>query len=103
MKCRKGKAVVWFHKPSKTTEPEKYFQHVLMLYFPWRQESDLIGPQGTYAPKLHDLSVLQTVHRNQTLLSLTAKLLMMLWNTFRITHSIPCMEKGSMYLQNKKL
>ena len=66
MKCRKVKAVIQFHKPSKTTDPEKYFHHVLMLYFPWREESDLIGPEGTYASKLYDPLVRQTVNRNQT-------------------------------------
>ena len=50
MKCRKVKAVIRFHKPSKTTDAEKYFDHVLMLYFLWREESDLIGPEG---PKVH--------------------------------------------------
>ena len=34
MKCGNVKAVIRFHKPSKTTDPEKYFRHVLMLYFP---------------------------------------------------------------------
>ena len=66
MKCRKVRAVIRFHKPGKTTDPEKYFHHVLMLYFPWREESDLIGPEGTYASKLHDSLVRQTVNRNQT-------------------------------------
>ena len=42
MKCRKVRAVVRFHTPSKTTEPEKYCHHLLMLYYPWRQESDLL-------------------------------------------------------------
>ena len=37
-----------------------------MLYFPWREESDLIRPEGTYASKLHDPLVRQTVNRNQT-------------------------------------
>ena len=66
MKCRKVKAVIRFHKPRKATDPEKYFHHVLMLYFPWREESDLIGPNGTYASKLHDPLMRQTVNRNQT-------------------------------------
>ena len=66
MKCRKVKAVIRFHKPSKTTDSEKYFHHLLMLYFPWREESDLIGPKGTYASKLNDPLVRQTVNRNQT-------------------------------------
>ena len=35
MKRRKVKAVTRFHTPSKRKEPEKYFHHLLMLYFPW--------------------------------------------------------------------
>ena len=37
MKCRKVQAVIRFHTPCRTTEPEKYFHHLLMLYFPWRK------------------------------------------------------------------
>ena len=66
MKCQEVKAVIRLHKPSKTTDPEKYFHHGLMLYFPWREESDLIRPEGTYASKPHNPLVRQTVNRNQT-------------------------------------
>ena len=66
MKCQTVKAVIRFHKPSRTTDPEKYFHHVLMLYFPLREESDLIGTERTYASKLHDPLLRQTVNRNQT-------------------------------------
>ena len=66
MKCRKVKAMIQSHKPSKTTGPEKYFHHVLMLYSPWQEESDLIVHKGTYASKLLDPLVRQTVNRNQT-------------------------------------
>ena len=41
------KAVLRFHTPQKTIHPEKYFHHLLMLYFPWRQESELIGLDRT--------------------------------------------------------
>ena len=34
MKCRKVKAVIRYHTPNKTKEPELYFHHLLMLYFP---------------------------------------------------------------------
>ena len=51
MKCRKVRAVVRFHTPSKTTEPEKYCHHLLMLYYPWRQESDLLGHDNKYSTK----------------------------------------------------
>ena len=34
MKCRKSKAVLRYHTPNRTKEPEKYFHHLLMLYYP---------------------------------------------------------------------
>ena len=103
MKGRKVKAVIRFHKPSKTTAPEKYFHHVLMLYFPWREESDLIGPEGTYASKLHDPLVRQLSIEINHHLNPMAKLLKKHWNTCKIIHNIPCMEKDFMHLQNKKI
>ena len=66
MKCRKVKAVIRFHKPSKTTEPEKYAQHLLMLYFPWRKESDLTGNDNTYLSKFESQDVKEIVQRNQS-------------------------------------
>ena len=39
MKRRKIKAVLRFHTPSKAKEPEKFYHHLLMLYFPWRNET----------------------------------------------------------------
>ena len=65
MKCRKVKAVVRFYTPKRTLEPEKYFHHFLLLYFPWRNESDLIGNDGTYQSKLEDAVVKETVQNNQ--------------------------------------
>lgn len=41
MKCRKVKAVIRYHTPNKTKEPERYFHQLLMLYYPWRNESEL--------------------------------------------------------------
>jgi hypothetical protein len=40
IKCRKIKAVIRYHTPNKRKEPEKYFHHLLMLYFPWRNEQE---------------------------------------------------------------
>jgi hypothetical protein len=40
MKCRKIKAVIRYHTPNKRKEPEKYFHHLLMLHFPWRNEQE---------------------------------------------------------------
>ena len=65
MKCHNVKAVIRFHKPQKTLHPEKYFHHKLMLYLPWRNETELIGPAQTYALRFSDPSVTTTVRHNQ--------------------------------------
>ena len=54
MKCRTTKAVIRYHTPNKTKEPEKYFHHLLMLYYPWRKEDNLIGSDETYASKFYE-------------------------------------------------
>ena len=66
MKCKKVRAVVRFHTPSKTTEPEKYCHHLLMLYYPWHQESDLLGYDYKYSTKLEESFVKLIVQRNQS-------------------------------------
>ena len=38
MKSRKVKAVIRSHTPNKRKEPELFFHHLLMLYYPWRDE-----------------------------------------------------------------
>ena len=47
MKCRKVRAVIIYHTPNKQKEPERYFHHLLMLYYPWRLESELLGNEQT--------------------------------------------------------
>ena len=66
MKCRKIRAVVRFHTPNKTKEPEKFFHHLLMLYFPWRDEvADLTGTDQTYASKLLESNVQHILNINR--------------------------------------
>ena len=60
MKCRKVKAVVRYHTPNKKKEPEKYFHHLLMLYFPWRNEEELLGQDQTYISMFYEPNV-QTI------------------------------------------
>ena len=43
MKCRKVKAVLRYHTPNKIKEPESYFHHLLILYYPWRDKSNLMA------------------------------------------------------------
>ena len=65
MKCRKVKAVIRYHKPNKAKEPELYFHHLLMLYYPWRDETSLLGSDQTYASKFYDHEVQAVVERNR--------------------------------------
>ena len=65
MKCRKIKAVIRYHTPSKRKEPEKYFHHLLMLYFPWRNEQELFGEDQTYISKFYEQDVQEVVQRNK--------------------------------------
>lgn len=66
MKCRKVKAVIRYHTPNKTKEPERYFHHLLMLYYPWRNESDLMATDQSYASKFNEPNVQEVVELNRS-------------------------------------
>ena len=68
MKKPKIRAVVRFHKFNDIKEPEKLAHHFLMLYFPWRNEGQLLGESGTYASKLSESSPWRIIERNKTFL-----------------------------------
>lgn len=68
MKKRKIRAVVRFHKFNEIKEPEKLAHHLLMLYFPWRNESHLVGEHGTYTSKLNESNTQRIVERNKQFL-----------------------------------
>ena len=65
MKCRRIKAVIRYHKPKKSKEPEQFFHHLLMLYYPWRNEKELIGEDQTYASKFSVRDVKTVVESNR--------------------------------------
>ena len=65
MKCHKIKAVMRFHIPSKPKEPEKFYHHLLMLYFPWRKETDLLGDDQLYSTKFQEHKVFSKVETNR--------------------------------------
>ena len=67
MKCRKVKAVIGYHTPNKTKEPEHYFHHLLMLYYPWRNESDLMAADQSYASKFYEPNVQEVVELNRSI------------------------------------
>jgi hypothetical protein len=67
MKCRRVKAVIRYHTPNKTKEPEAYYHHLLMLYYPWRNESTLMAEDQTYGTKFHEPSVQAIVQQNRAI------------------------------------
>ena len=44
---------------------EKYFHHLLMLYFPWRNEQELFCEDHTYISKFYEPDVQEVVQRNK--------------------------------------
>ncbi len=67
MKCRKVRAVIRYHTPNKTKEPELYFHHLLMLYYPWRDEADVLSSDQTYASKFYETDLKAIVEQNRAL------------------------------------
>ena len=66
MKRRKVKAVITHHTPNKSNEPEKLFHHLLMLYYPWRDESKLLHSDDTYASKYYEPDIQPIVDHNRS-------------------------------------
>ena len=67
MKCRKVKAILRYHTPNKIKEPESYFHHLLMLYYPWRDESNLMASDQTYTSKFYESDVQTIVEDNRAI------------------------------------
>ena len=67
MKCKKVKAVLRYHTPNKIKEPESYFHHLLMLYYPWRDENNLMSSDQTYASKFYEPDVQAIVEHSREL------------------------------------
>lgn len=65
MKSRKVKAVIRYHTPNKTKEPKKYFHHLLMLYYPRRQETEVLRNEQTFIPKFFEPEVQAVVEHNK--------------------------------------
>ena len=64
-KCRKIKAVIRYHRPNKRKQPELFFHHLLMLYYPWRDESNLLGSDHSYVSKFNGVGVQDSVEHNR--------------------------------------
>ena len=65
MKRCKIKAAIRFHTPNRAKEPEKFYHHLLMLYFPWRKETDLLADDHLYLTKFEESEVFSKVEENR--------------------------------------
>ena len=66
MKYRKIKAVTSYDTPNKTKRPQQYFLHLIMLYYPWRNESEPMVADQSYTSKFYEPNVQEFVETNRT-------------------------------------
>ena len=66
MRCRNVKKVLRYHTPNINVNAEAYAHHLLMLFYPFRKESDLLFQRDqTYFSKLNECNVLKVVNQNK--------------------------------------
>ena len=95
MKCSKVQAVIRYHTPNKRKEPELYFHHLLMLYFPWRNETELLISDQTYTSNFYEPDVQPIIEENRALFepdadAITEALESMRNNPGENAHSFDC-------------
>ena len=64
LKCRKVPYVFKYHVPNQHTHPEENTHHLLFMYFPFRNESEL-KLNNSYADKLNSSNVLELINLNR--------------------------------------
>ena len=62
---RNQKLVLRYYEPNRQFYPEKFAYHVLLLFHPFINESDLFSKDGTYSSKLLEPVVSATVNQNR--------------------------------------
>ena len=66
MRCRNARKVLRYHIPNAVAKTEEYSHHLLMLFFPFRKESELVSEvDNTYFTKLNEPNVLAIVNENK--------------------------------------
>ena len=62
---RNQKLVLRYYKPNRQLYPEKFAYHVLLLFYPFINESDLFSKDGAYSSKLLEPVVSAIVNQNR--------------------------------------
>ena len=66
MRCRNVKKVLRYYTPNSVTHAEAYAHHLLMLFYPFRRECDLLSQSSnTYLGKLNEPDVMLVVNQNK--------------------------------------
>ena len=66
MRCRKVRRNLRYHVPNKLLSPETFAHHVMLLFFPFRDEKQLLSSYPLiYQNKLQDQGVQDFVNRNK--------------------------------------
>ena len=72
---RNQKLVLRYYKPNRQLYPEKFAYHVLLLFYPFINESDLFSKDGTYSSKLLEPVVSATVNQNRQIFEPNSELI----------------------------
>ena len=62
---RNQKLVLRYYKPNRQFYPETFAYHLLLLFYPFINESDLLSKDGTYSSNLLEPIVSTTVNQNR--------------------------------------
>ena len=66
MRCRNVKKIIRYHTPNGQINLEGYSHHLLMLFYPFRNEAELICENDqTYTTKLNEPHILSIVNQNK--------------------------------------
>ena len=68
MKCRKLSSVLQYFTPNKNRDYESYAHHLLLLFYPFRDESDLkVGIPPSYTNEIAEPGVIDIINTNRAL------------------------------------
>ena len=84
MKCRKVRKVLRYYTPNRHKCPEKYAHHLLMLYYPFRNEGTDLATSKSFSLKLNEQSVIDVVNRNRAIFEPDSELLELALRNYRM-------------------
>ena len=64
MRCRSVKKILRYHTPNANLNPEEHAHHLLMLFYPFRNEQELCE-EKSFLMKLNQQNVLTIVNENR--------------------------------------